>query len=62
MGNRDFDKDRRTLQDRKDGYVMDQVFLKYAAEGWTAALDEIERLDERIKELETLLNDGEGKK
>lgn len=55
---RDFEQDRRTLQDRKDGYVMDQVFLKYAVNGWPAALEEIKRLDERVKELESMLKEG----
>ena len=41
---RDFEQDRRTIQDRKDGYVTDEVFLRYADEGWPAALDEIKRL------------------
>ena len=41
---RDFEQDRRFLADRKDGYVTDEVFLKYADKGWPAALQEIQRL------------------
>ena len=46
---RDFEKDRRTIQDRKDGYVTNEVFLKYADEGWPAALAEIENLKRQLE-------------
>lgn len=46
---RDFSKDRRTILDRKDGYVNDGVFAKYADEGWPAALDEIESLKRQLR-------------
>ena len=46
---RDFEQDRRTIQDRKDGYVTDEVFLKYADKGWPAALEEIKHMSESCK-------------
>ena len=46
---RDFEKDRRTIQDRKDGYVTDEVFLKYAENGWPAALQEIKHMSASCK-------------
>ena len=46
---RDFSKDRRTILDRKDGYVNDGVFAKYADKGWPEALDRITELENQLR-------------
>ena len=54
---RDFEQDRRTIQDRKDGYVTDELFLKYADERWPAALSEIDRLKSMLTAIAALTSE-----
>ena len=43
-----FEQDLRNIQDRFDGYVTDEVFVKYADKLWIVALDEIKILNKML--------------
>ena len=46
---RDFEQDRQLMDDRKDGYVTDEVFARYADDGWPAALQKIRHMSASCK-------------